>query len=99
MTTRKKIIPYIFHFNVNIPAQQFTRGSQLICISLDVTENKTRKNISSHAYNLSNHAITKVNYILNGKYKAIVRSKAQFITIIIAELTSTAVFVFQCCRV
>ena len=27
MTTRKKIITYIFHFNVNIPAQQFIRGS------------------------------------------------------------------------
>ena len=70
-----------------------------IYIHLDVTENKTQKNISSHAYNLSNHVIIKVNYTLNGKYKAIVRSNAQFIAIIITELTSTAVFVFQCCRV
>ena len=91
MTTRKKLFP--------IYSISLREDHKILCISLDVTENKTQKHISSHAYNLSNHVIIKVNYTLNGKCKAIVRINAQFSAIIITELTSTDVFVFQCCQV
>ena len=65
-----------------------------------MTENKTQKNISSHAYDLSNHVSIMVNYTLSGKYKAIVRSNAQFIAIIITGRAYLyGCFVLQCCQV